>query len=73
METPMVTESAELAGAYADGQREEMLRKRHAQVPMGHMGTAWDVANAAVFLASDESAYVTGIELRVDGGISLGF
>ena len=56
METPMVTESAELAGAYADGQREEMLRKRHAQVPMGHMGTAWDVANAAVFLASDESA-----------------
>ncbi|MFJ5859909.1 SDR family NAD(P)-dependent oxidoreductase [Pseudarthrobacter sp. NPDC092439] len=73
METPFVTESAELAGAYAAGQREEMLRKRHAQVPMGHMGTAWDVANAAVFLASDESSYITGIELRVDGGISLGF
>jgi NAD(P)-dependent dehydrogenase (short-subunit alcohol dehydrogenase family) len=38
---------------------------------MGHMGDAWDVANAAVFLACDESRYVTGIELVVDGGLTL--
>ena len=47
-----------------------MWRARDAQVPMGHMGDAWDVANAALFLASDESKYVTGLELIVDGGIT---
>lgn len=44
---------------------------RHKRCPMGHQGTPWDIANAALFLASDESRYVTGIELVVDGGISL--
>lgn len=44
---------------------------RHARCPMGHQGTAWDVAYAALFLASDESKYVTGLELVVDGGVSL--
>jgi NAD(P)-dependent dehydrogenase (short-subunit alcohol dehydrogenase family) len=48
-----------------------MWRARDAQVPMGHMGDAWDVANAALFLASDESKYVTGLELVVDGGVTL--
>jgi NAD(P)-dependent dehydrogenase (short-subunit alcohol dehydrogenase family) len=52
------------------GDVEAMWRARDAQVPMGHMGDAWDVANAALFLASDESKYVTGIELIVDGGIT---
>ena len=52
------------------GDVEAMWRARDAQVPMGHMGDAWDVANAALFLASDESKYVTGIELVVDGGIT---
>lgn len=71
MKTPMVEQSAQLATAYAGGDVEEMWRRRDAQIPMGHMGTAWDVANAALFLASDESAYVTGIELVVDGGLTL--
>ncbi len=58
------------AQSYAKGDVEAMWRARDAQVPMGHMGDAWDVANAALFLASDESKYVTGIELVVDGGIT---
>ena len=71
MKTPMVAHSTGLAASYAKGDVEAMWRARDAQVPMGHMGDAWDVANAALFLASDESRYVTGIELVVDGGITL--
>jgi NAD(P)-dependent dehydrogenase (short-subunit alcohol dehydrogenase family) len=70
MKTPMVEHSAGLAESYAGGDVEAMWRARDAQVPMGHMGDAWDVANAALFLASDESKYITGIELVVDGGIT---
>jgi NAD(P)-dependent dehydrogenase (short-subunit alcohol dehydrogenase family) len=43
-----------------------------ASVPMGHVGATTDVADAVVFLASDESRYVTGTELMVDGGQALG-
>ena len=71
MKTPMVEHSAGLAASYAAGDVEEMWRARDAQVPMGHMGDAWDVANAALFLATDESKYVTGLELVVDGGVTL--
>ncbi|WP_315767532.1 MULTISPECIES: SDR family oxidoreductase [unclassified Bradyrhizobium] len=70
MKTPMVEHSAGLAASYAKGDVEEMWRKRDAQVPMGHMGDAFDVANTALFLASDESRYVTGITLVVDGGLT---
>ena len=71
MKTPMVEHSAGLAASYANGDVEAMWRARDAQVPIGHMGDAWDVANAALYLASDESKYVTGIELIVDGGVTL--
>lgn len=73
MRTPMVETSVELARDYGDGDVEAMWRKRDAQVPMGHMGDAWDVANATLFLASDEARYITGIELVVDGGATLKF
>jgi len=71
MKTPMVEKSVGLADSYARGDVEEMWKVRDSQVPMGHMGDAWDVAHAALFLASDESKYVTGLELVVDGGITL--
>jgi len=71
MKTPMVEHSAGLAKSYAGGDIEEMWRVRASQVPMGTMGDAWDVAHAALFLACPESRYVTGIELVVDGGITL--
>jgi NAD(P)-dependent dehydrogenase (short-subunit alcohol dehydrogenase family) len=71
MNTPMIREP--LKDAYGDGGMDEMLRRRHAQVPMGHMGDAWDVAYASLFLASDESKYITGALLVVDGGLSCKF
>jgi len=43
-----------------------------AQIPLGRVGTPEDMADAALFLASDESAYITGICLDVDGGITMG-
>jgi NAD(P)-dependent dehydrogenase (short-subunit alcohol dehydrogenase family) len=58
-----------LADKYAGGDYEGYCKVRDNQVPMGKMGTAWDVANAALFLASDEAAYITGTEIVVDGGL----
>jgi NAD(P)-dependent dehydrogenase (short-subunit alcohol dehydrogenase family) len=71
MKTPMVEKTAGLAAEYGGGDVEEMWKARDSQCPMGHMGDAWDVAYACLYLASDESKYVTGIELVVDGGITL--
>jgi NAD(P)-dependent dehydrogenase (short-subunit alcohol dehydrogenase family) len=71
MKTPMVEHSAGLASEYGGGDVEEMWRVRDAQCPIGHMGDAWDVAHAALFLASDEARYITGVELVVDGGLTL--
>lgn len=65
--TPLVTR---LADKYAAGRYDEFVAVRNAQVPMGRMGEAWDVAHAALFLAADESRYVTGAELVVDGGLT---
>lgn len=52
--------------------REIRMAAIEKDIPMQKMGTADDVANAVLFLASDESKYITGIELTVDGGILAG-
>ncbi|MCA1300427.1 SDR family NAD(P)-dependent oxidoreductase [Stappia indica] len=67
MHTPLVTQ---LADKYAAGQYDAFVATRNQQVPMARMGSAWDVAHAALFLAADESRYVTGTELVVDGGLT---
>jgi NAD(P)-dependent dehydrogenase (short-subunit alcohol dehydrogenase family) len=66
METPMgVDTRARLTGR----PREEIVAERAARVPLkGHRATGWDIANAALFLASDEAAFITGVALPVDGG-----
>lgn len=60
-----------LVGKFAkDGGYEEYMKMRNAQVPTGGMGDAWDVANTALFLVSDEAKYITGQKIIVDGGIT---
>jgi NAD(P)-dependent dehydrogenase (short-subunit alcohol dehydrogenase family) len=67
MFTPLVRRLAE---KYASGEFDQFVAHRNKQVPMGSMGEAWDVAHAALFLASDEAKYITGAELVVDGGLT---
>lgn len=71
MNTPMIVEP--LKGVYAAGDVEKMIEIRNKQCPTGKMGDAWDVAHAALFLASDEAKYITGAQFVVDGGITCKF
>lgn len=54
----------------AHGSMEAMVADRDAASPTGKMGEAWDIANAAVFLASDQAAYINGVILPVDGSLT---
>ncbi|MBV8425745.1 MAG: SDR family oxidoreductase [Hyphomicrobiales bacterium] len=66
IDTPMAVDTRARASGKS---RAEIAASRDAQVPLRHkMGTAWDVANAALFLASDEANFITGVALPVDGG-----
>jgi len=68
MNTPMAIEGISRERGIA---KEDVIRARDSQVPLDRkMGTAWDVAYAALFLASDEAKFVTGVLLPVDGGQS---
>lgn len=66
--TPMAIEGY---SASTGKSRKEIIAARDARVPMGAMGTAEDVASAALFLASDEARFITGAALPVDGGQSI--
>lgn len=66
IETPMMYK--QISGNYAS--RDEMLEARNALSPTGKMGTSFDVAQAALFLASDEAKYINGVCLPVDGGLT---
>lgn len=66
MNTPMAVDARMDAWNMS---REEVVAMRDAKVPLGNrMGTAWDVANAALFLVSDQARFITGVTLMVDGG-----
>jgi NAD(P)-dependent dehydrogenase (short-subunit alcohol dehydrogenase family) len=68
MNTPMAIEGISKARGVS---KEVLIRERDSRVPLrGKMGTAWDVAYAALFLASDEAQFITGVLLPVDGGQS---
>jgi NAD(P)-dependent dehydrogenase (short-subunit alcohol dehydrogenase family) len=66
--TPMAIEGISRARGIP---RAELIEQRDEAVPLGKMGSAWDVASAALFLASDEAKFVTGVLLPVDGGQSI--
>jgi NAD(P)-dependent dehydrogenase (short-subunit alcohol dehydrogenase family) len=68
MHTPLVEHR--LVRQLGANDAEALIAKRHASVPMGRMGSGWDVAHAALFLLSDEAGHITGTEIVVDGGIS---
>lgn len=64
IDTPI---GVDAAAAALGVDREEYAARRATQVPMRRQGTAWDVANASLFLASDEAAFISGVCLPVDG------
>jgi NAD(P)-dependent dehydrogenase (short-subunit alcohol dehydrogenase family) len=66
MHTPLV--EYRLARQVSGNDAEALIAKRNEQVPMGRMGTGWDVAHAVLFLVSDEAGYITGTEIIIDGG-----
>ena len=68
MDTPLVRHR--LVDKDDPAKAEAVIARRHSLSPMGHMGNAWDVAYAALYLASDEARYVTATEIIVDGGLT---
>jgi len=68
MHTPLVEER--LMKQLGPDAAANLVAKRHAAVPIGRMGDAWDSANAILFLVSDEARYITATQLIVDGGLT---
>ncbi len=67
IDTPMAVDATARATGVS---RDDVAAARARLVPLGHQGSAWDIARAACFLASDDAAFITGVVLAVDGGQS---
>lgn len=67
MDTPRIRNTLQTTYGASES---DMLAQRNAQVPIGFMGDAWDVAHASVFLASDKARYISGAELVIDGALT---
>ena len=67
---PTFIDTPILDGFSARFGKEEAFAKLARQVPLGRIGEPNDIANAVLYLASDESRFMTGAEIKVDGGIS---
>ncbi|HEX7718333.1 MAG TPA: SDR family oxidoreductase, partial [Woeseiaceae bacterium] len=67
---PVFIDTPILDGMVTGDDRKAALLKLGRQIPLGRVGQPEDVAYAILYLASDESAFVTGAELKIDGGIS---
>lgn len=68
IDTPRIEKT--VASAYGSANLSEMKELRASQCPLGRMGTAFDIAEAALFLASERASYITGTELLIDGGLA---
>ena len=68
MHTPLVEHR--LAKQLGANDAAALVAKRHASVPIGRMGDAWDIAHAVLFFVSDEAKYITATHLVVDGGLT---
>lgn len=73
--SPGIIPTAAATGELGRSKEEEniMQKERKKLIPLGRMGNVHDIANAVVFLASDESSFITGTEITVDGGLSAVF
>ena len=68
IDTPLINEPLKVG--HSEIEIEEIRKERHQMIPMGFMGDPFDIAKAAVFLASKDAAYITGTELIIDGGLT---
>jgi NAD(P)-dependent dehydrogenase (short-subunit alcohol dehydrogenase family) len=69
-DSPNLYSDADLDSLIVGRDETTVLEKLARQVPLGRLGEAGDVASAIVYLASDESCFVTGSEIKLNGGIS---
>lgn len=68
VDTPL---GIDVPAAASGAPREKLLESRSRFIPLPRTGTGWDIANACLFLASDEASFITGAVLPVDGGSTL--